>query len=75
VAEARRAIDTAHAAGQAVTEGPASLSREANELIDAIAAALERAKKKDRAERDAKGPARLVRPTDKEKGEKGREDR
>ena len=56
--------------GQAVTEGPATLSREAHELIDAIAAALEQAQKKERAEREAKGPARLVRS-----GDKGREDR
>jgi len=53
--------------GQAVTEGPASVSREARELIDAIAAALERAQKKERAEREARGPARLTRSTDKER--------
>ena len=56
--------------GQAVTEGPAALSREAHDLVEAIAAALQRAQKKERAEREARGPARLVRSTD-----KGREDR
>jgi hypothetical protein len=50
--------------GQAVTEGPASLSREAQDLIDSIAAALMRAQRKDRAEREAQGPARLVRSND-----------
>jgi chromosome partitioning protein len=53
--------------GQAVTEGPAALSREAVELVEGIAAALERAQKKARAEREAKGPARLVRSSDKDR--------
>ncbi len=57
--------------GQAITEGPAALSRDASELIDAIAAALERAQKKERAlERDAKGPARLVRSRDGGRGDR-----
>ena len=57
--------------GHAITEGPAALSRESAELIEAITAALERAQKKERAlERDAKGPARLVRSKD-----QGRDDR
>ena len=56
--------------GRSVTEGAAALSREAFELVEDIAAALDRAQKKTKAlERDA-GPARLVRSTD-----KGREDR
>jgi chromosome partitioning protein len=55
-------------AGQAVTEGPPALSREAFELVNDIAAALERAQKKQQAlERDA-APARLVRSADKDKG-------
>jgi chromosome partitioning protein len=56
--------------GQAVTEGPAAVSREAIELIESIAAALERSRKREAAEREKGGPARLV-PT-KERG--GRED-
>jgi chromosome partitioning protein len=56
--------------GQAVTEGPAAVSREAIELIQNIAAALERSRKREAAEREKGGPARLV-PT-KERG--GRED-
>jgi len=57
--------------GRAVTEGPASLSREAFELVESIATALDRAQKKERAlEREAKGPARLVRTS-----QKDREDR
>jgi chromosome partitioning protein len=56
--------------GQAVTEGPAAVSREAIELIGSIAAALERSRKREAAEREKGGPARLV-PT-KERG--GRED-
>jgi chromosome partitioning protein len=56
--------------GQAVTEGPAAVSREAIELIQNIAAALERSRKREAAEREKRGPARLV-PT-KERG--GRED-
>jgi chromosome partitioning protein len=58
--------------GQAVTEGPAALSRDAFELVNDIAAALERAhKKQQQLERDA-GPARLARSPDRDKG---REDR
>lgn len=53
--------------GQAVTEGPAALSREAIALIEAVTTALERAQKKERAEREARGPARLVRSSDKER--------
>jgi chromosome partitioning protein len=56
--------------GQAVTEGSAAVSREAIELIQSIAAALERSRKREAAEREKGGPARLV-PT-KERG--GRED-
>jgi chromosome partitioning protein len=56
--------------GQAVTEGPPALSREAIELIQNIAAALERSRRREAAEREKAGPARLV-PT-KERG--GRED-
>ena len=57
--------------GRAVTEGPAALSRDAFELVEGIAAALERALKKEKElERDAKSPARLVRSRD-----TGREDR
>jgi chromosome partitioning protein len=56
--------------GQAVTEGPAAVSREAIELIQNIAAALERSRNREAAEREKGGPARLV-PT-KERG--GRED-
>ncbi len=56
--------------GKAVTEGAAALSREAFELVEDIAVALDRAQKKARAlEREA-GPARLVRS-----GDKGREER
>ena len=66
----KRAFADLQNVGQAVTEGPAALSREAHELIEAIAAALDRAQKKERAEREARGPARLARS-----GEKGREDR
>jgi chromosome partitioning protein len=56
--------------GQAVTEGPAAVSREAIELMQSIAAALERSRKREAVEREKAGPARLV-PT-KERG--GRED-
>jgi chromosome partitioning protein len=56
--------------GHAITESPvASLAHEAFELIDSIAAALERAQKKERAlERQAKRPARLVRSQDRGRG-------
>jgi chromosome partitioning protein len=56
--------------GQAVTEGPAAVSREAIELIQNIGAALERSRKREAAEREKGGPARLV--ATKERG--GRED-
>lgn len=56
--------------GQAVTEGRTAASREAIELIQNIAAALERSRKRAAAEREKGGPARLV-PA-KERG--GRED-
>jgi chromosome partitioning protein len=56
--------------GRSVTEGPAAVSREAIELIGSITAALERSRKREAAEREKGGPARLV-PT-KERG--GRED-
>jgi chromosome partitioning protein len=56
--------------GQAVTEGPAAVSREAIELVGSITAALERARKKAAQEREQGGPARLV--PSKERG--GRED-
>src|SRR6202165_1153215 len=55
--------------GQAVTEGPAAISRQAAELVGSIAGALERAQKKAKAlEREDKGPARLVRSKDKDSG-------
>ena len=55
-------------AGRAVTEGPPALSREAFELVDQIAAALQRAQKKQQAlEREEKGPVRLVRSGGKER--------
>jgi chromosome partitioning protein len=53
--------------GQAVTEGPPSVSREAFDLVEAVAAALERAQKKEKALEQAKGPARLVRASDKDR--------
>jgi hypothetical protein len=53
-----------------VTEGPAAVSREAIELIQNIAAALERSRRREAAEREKGGPAHLV-PT-RERG--GRED-
>jgi chromosome partitioning protein len=56
--------------GQAVTEGRTAASREAIELIENIAAALERSRKREAAEREKGGPARLA-PT-RERG--GRED-
>jgi chromosome partitioning protein len=56
--------------GQAVTEGRTAASREAIELIESIATALERSRKREAAEREKGGPARLV-PM-KERG--GRED-
>ena len=56
--------------GQAVTEGGTAVSREAIELIGSITAALERARKREAAEREKAGPARLV--ASKERG--GRED-
>ncbi len=58
--------------GRAITESPvASLAHEAFELIGSIAAALDRARKKELAlERQAKGPARLVRSTDKGRGDR-----
>ena len=56
--------------GQAVTEGPAAVSREAIELVGSIAAALERSRKREARSASKAGPARLV-PT-KERG--GRED-
>jgi chromosome partitioning protein len=46
--------------GQAVTEGPSALSREAVELVGSIAAALDRARRKAVQEREQGGPARLV---------------
>jgi chromosome partitioning protein len=50
--------------GRAVTEGAAALSREAFELVEEVAAALERAhKKQQQLECDA-GPSRLVRAKD-----------
>lgn len=61
--------------GKSVTEGPPSLSKEAFELVEGIAAALERAQKKQRAfEREA-GPARLVRTKDNDTKDRDREDR
>ena len=60
----RKGYSDLHNIGRAVTEGPASLSREPLELTHAIAAALERSRRKTKAlERDA-GPARLVRSRD-----------
>jgi chromosome partitioning protein len=50
--------------GRSVTEGPAALSREAFELVEGIAAALDRAQKKQQALDREAGPARLVRSTD-----------
>jgi chromosome partitioning protein len=55
--------------GRAVTEGGA-ISREAIELVGSIGAALERSRRKEAAEREKSGPARLV--ATKERG--GRED-
>jgi chromosome partitioning protein len=55
-------------AGRAVTEGAPALSREASELVEQIAAALQRAHAKQLAlERESKGPARLVRSGGKER--------
>jgi len=65
----RKGVGDLQNIGHAITEGPAGLSREASELVESIAAALERAQKKARAlEREEKGPARLVRDKDKERG-------
>lgn len=67
----KRSLADLQNVGQAVTEGPGSVSREAVELVASISAALERARKKQALERDNAGPARLV--PSKDRG--GREDR
>jgi chromosome partitioning protein len=55
--------------GQAVTEGPAAISRQAVELVHSIALALERAQKKTKALlREDKAPARLERTKDRDTG-------
>ena len=58
--------------GHAITESPiASLAHEAFDLIGSIAAALDRTQKKERAlDRQTKGPARLVRSKDKDRGDR-----
>ena len=66
----RKSLADLQNVGQAVTEGPAAVSREAIELVASIAAALERSRKREAAEREKGGPARLV--ATKERG--GRED-
>ncbi|MFZ1104216.1 MAG: ParA family protein [Hyphomicrobiaceae bacterium] len=66
----RKSLADLQNVGQAVTEGPGAVSREAIELIGSITAALERARKKATQEREQGGPARLV--PSKERG--GRED-
>jgi len=53
--------------GQAVTEGPPSVSRDACELVEAVAAALDRAQKKEKELEQTKGPARLVRAPHKDR--------
>jgi chromosome partitioning protein len=59
--------------GQAVTEGPAAVSREAVELVSSITAAFERARREGERERRQGGPARLV-PTKTKERSGGRED-
>jgi chromosome partitioning protein len=66
----RKAFADLQNVGQAVTEGPPSVSRDASELVGAVAAALNRAQKKDRELEQSRGPARLVRAS-----QKDREDR
>jgi chromosome partitioning protein len=53
--------------GRAVTEGAAALSREAFELVEDIAAALQRAQKKGKALEREQGPARLTRAPGKDR--------
>jgi chromosome partitioning protein len=68
----RKSLADLQNVGQAVTEGPAAVSREALELVGSIAAALERARKREALERDKAGPARLVPSRDRGGREDGR---
>jgi chromosome partitioning protein len=67
----RKSLADLQNVGRAVTEGGAAVSREAIELVASIGAALERSRKREAAEREKGGPARLV-PTRERGG--GRED-
>ncbi|MFZ1106078.1 MAG: ParA family protein [Hyphomicrobiaceae bacterium] len=68
----RKSLADLQNVGQAVTEGPAAVSREAIELVASIAAALERSRKREAAEREKGGPARLVATKDRGGREDGR---